>query len=163
MLTVVIPSFYSSKLVEERITEIKSYIPIIIIEIERDPYCPLFKRIIQLNQFYKHGETQIAIKLNFLETEHSDGFPRCCSIEIYWEDLVDSLMSKSWCFSSSSFTSIFLNSSWDLSFIVAAISIMAKTKKICNLVLILKFYDNFRKNLWFTLINVFNISLIKQF
>ena len=32
MLTVVIPSFYSSKLVEERITEIKSYIPIIIIE-----------------------------------------------------------------------------------------------------------------------------------
>ena len=32
MLTVVIPSFYSSKLVEERISEIKSYIPIIIIE-----------------------------------------------------------------------------------------------------------------------------------
>ena len=36
MLTVVIPSFYSSKLIEERILEIDKEIPIIIIENSRD-------------------------------------------------------------------------------------------------------------------------------
>ena len=36
MLTVVIPSFYSSKLVEERIKEIEKDVPIIIIENSRD-------------------------------------------------------------------------------------------------------------------------------
>ena len=36
MLTVVIPSFYSSKLVEERIHEINKNVPIIIIENSRD-------------------------------------------------------------------------------------------------------------------------------
>jgi len=36
MLTVVIPSFYSSKLIEERILEIDKKIPIIIIENSRD-------------------------------------------------------------------------------------------------------------------------------
>ena len=36
MLTVVIPSFYSSKLVEERIHEINNNVPIIIIENSRD-------------------------------------------------------------------------------------------------------------------------------
>ena len=36
MLTVVIPSFYSSKLIEERINEIGKNIPIIIIENSRN-------------------------------------------------------------------------------------------------------------------------------
>ena len=36
MLTVVIPSFYSSKMIEERITEIGKDIPVIIIENSRD-------------------------------------------------------------------------------------------------------------------------------
>ena len=36
MLTVVIPSFYSSKMIEERITEIGKGIPVIIIENSRD-------------------------------------------------------------------------------------------------------------------------------
>ena len=36
MLTVVIPSFYSSKIIEDRIIEIGEKIPIIIIENSRD-------------------------------------------------------------------------------------------------------------------------------